>query len=283
MPGKAAEVLRPASQETCPSENSLAALPEGQQGGCDDISRFIGAARRARSARFRLLISSRHIHGDPMHIEPGVLNASKVIYANVTAASALVAYLPPLLRKPHEIVKIALAAIFFSLFMEAFHMPAGPSELHFVGASAVYFVFGFLPALFGFAIGLLLQGLIFEPQDLVHLGVNSLSLMVPLIAVHALGGRRYFADDAFKPRLSWAEIVKFDAAYYAGVVGMVGFWLALGTEATPFASWALFAASYLPLVLCEPLFTFAVLKLLGKLDPANPIRMATAVDALAVA
>ena len=52
------------------------------------------------------------------------------------------------------IVKIALAAVFFSLFMEAFHMPVGPSELHFVGASAVYFVFGFLPALFGFAIGL---------------------------------------------------------------------------------------------------------------------------------
>ena len=62
----------------------------------------------------------------------------------------------------------------------------------------------------------------------MHLGVNSLSLMVPLIAVHALGGRQYFADRASKPRLTWAEIVKFDAAYYAGVVGMVGFWLALG-------------------------------------------------------
>ncbi len=218
-----------------------------------------------------------------MHIEPGVLNAGKVLFANVTAVSALTAYLPSLLRRPGEIVKIALAAVFFSLFMEAFHMPVGPSELHFVGASAVYFVFGFRPALFGFAIGLLLQGLIFEPQDLVHLGVNSLSLMVPLIAVHTLRGRQYFADRAAKPRLSWAEIVKFDAAYYAGVVGMVGFWLALGTEATPFSSWALFAVSYVPLVLCEPVFTFAVLKLLGKLDPASPIRRATAVNALAIA
>ncbi len=218
-----------------------------------------------------------------MHIEPGVLNASKVLYANVTAASTLAAYLPPLLRRPSEFVKIALAAVFFSLFMEMFHMPVGASELHFVGASAVYFVFGFLPALFGFAIGLLLQGLIFEPQDLVHLGVNSLSLMVPLIAVHALRGRHYFADRASKPRLSWAEIVKFDAAYYAGVVGMVGFWLALGNEVTPFSSWALFAVSYVPLVLCEPVFTFAVLKLLGRLDPANPLRKVTAVGALAFA
>ena len=218
-----------------------------------------------------------------MHIEPGVLNASKVLYANVTAATALTAYLPRLLRKPSEIVKIALAAVFFSLFMQMFHMPAGASELHFVGASAVYFTFGFLPALFGFAIGLLLQGLVFEPQDLVHLGVNSLSLMVPLIAVHTLSSRRYFADGASKPRLSWAEIVKFDAAYYAGVAGMVGFWLALGSEATPFSSWALFALSYLPLVLCEPVFTFAVLKLLGRLDAASPVRKATAVNSLAIA
>jgi cobalt/nickel transport system permease protein len=218
-----------------------------------------------------------------MHIEPGVLNASKVLYANAAAASTLTAYLPSLFRKPSEIVKIALAAVFFSLFMQMFHMPVGPSELHFVGASAVYFVFGFLPALFGFAIGLLLQGLVFEPQDLIHLGVNSLSLMVPLIAVHTFRGRPYFSDGDSKTKLSWAAIVKFDGAYYAGVVGMVGFWLALGNEATPFASWALFAVSYVPLVLCEPVLTFAVLKLLGKLGAAHPVRKVTAIGALAVA
>ncbi len=218
-----------------------------------------------------------------MHIEPGVLSASKIVYANATAASTLAAYLPSLVRKPSQIVKIALAAVFFSLFMEMFHMPVGPSELHFVGASAVYFVFGFVPTLFAFAIGLLLQGLLFEPQDLVHLGVNALSLTVPLIAVHGLRGRRYFAESENKARLSWAEIVKFDAAYYAGVVGMVGFWLALGTEATPLASWALFAVSYVPLVLCEPVFTYSVLKLLGKLSAESPIRKATAIDALAIA
>jgi ABC-type Co2+ transport system permease subunit len=218
-----------------------------------------------------------------MHIEPGVLSASKILYANVTAASTLTGYLPSLIRKPSAILKTALAAVFFSLFMESFHMPVGPSELHFVGASAVYFVLGFFPALFGFGIGLLLQGLIFEPQDLVHLGVNSLSLMVPLIAVHAASGRRFFAEDASKKRVTWPEIVKFDAAYYAGVVGMVGFWLALGTEATPVQSWAFFAASYLPLVLCEPVFTFAALKLLGRVDADSPLRKVTAVNALAIA
>jgi cobalt/nickel transport system permease protein len=218
-----------------------------------------------------------------MHIEPGVLNPAKVLYANVAAASTLTAYLPSFFRKPSLIIKTALAAVFFSLFMEVFHMPVGPSELHFVGASAVYFLFGFLPALFGFAVGLLLQGTFFEPQDLVHLGVNSLSLMVPLVLVHGLRGRHYFEQSETKRRVTWAEIVKFDAAYYAGVVGMVGFWLALGNDATPVSSWALFAASYVPLVLCEPVFTYAILKLAGKLDQAGQIRKMTAIDALAVA
>jgi cobalt/nickel transport system permease protein len=216
-----------------------------------------------------------------MHIEPGVLTASKFLSADVAAVSTLTAYLPSLFRKPAEIAKVALAAVFFSCFMEVFHMPVGPSELHFVGASAVYFVFGFLPALFGFAIGLLLQGLLFEPQDLVHLGVNSLSLIVPLVAVHAFYGRKYFGQGAGEMRLNCADIVKFDAAYYAGVTGMVAFWLSLANTATPFASWALFAVSYLPLVLCEPIFTYAVLKLLGRLGAESSIRKLTAVDALA--
>ena len=97
-----------------------------------------------------------------------------------------------------------------------------------------------------FALGLALQGLLFEPQDLVHLGVNSLSLMVPLIAVHAAFGRRFFAGSGIETR--WASALRFDAAYYAGVVAMVGFWLALGQEPTPLQSWATFAASYLPLI-----------------------------------
>jgi ABC-type Co2+ transport system permease subunit len=218
-----------------------------------------------------------------MHIEPGVLAASKVMYANAAALGALGAYSPSLIAGPAAIVKTLLAAAFFSVFMELFHLPVGASELHFVGASAVYVTFGFLPTLFGFAIGLLLQGLLFEPQDLVHLGVNALSLIVPLIATHALLGRRFFAEGPSKLPVRWLAIVKFDALYYSGVVGMVGFWLLLGNEATPLSNWAIFALSYLPLVLCEPIFTFAVLKLLGRLDEDSPVRRLTALGRLSVA
>lgn len=60
----------------------------------------------------------------------------------------------------------------------------GPSELHFVGAMPINIIFGLIPTLLGFGLGLLLQGLWFEPAGLVNLWVNTLSLVIPLIAVH---------------------------------------------------------------------------------------------------
>lgn len=217
-----------------------------------------------------------------MHIEPGVLDAAKVMGANAAAVATLAAHAPKLVRSPDAIVKTVLAAAFFSVFMEIFHMPVGPSELHFVGASAVYFTFGFLPTMFGFALGLLMQGLLFEPQDLVHLGVNSLSLIVPLVAVHAAVGKRFFAEGEARERVTWRRIMGFDAAYYSGVVAMVGFWLLLGEEATPLADWATFALSYLPLVLCEPVFTWVALKGIDRATVASRLRRFTAIDRLAL-
>lgn len=217
-----------------------------------------------------------------MHIEPGILAAPKLVYANATAVATLAAHASGYLKRPGDILRTVLAAVFFSIFMEIFHMPVGPSELHFVGASAVYFVFGFLPTLFGFAIGLALQGLLFEPQDLVHLGVNSLSLMLPLVATHLVLGRQFTKGEAGR-LASWREIVKFDAMYYAGVTGMVGFWLALGQEATPVADWALFAVAYVPLTVCEPIFTAGVVRLLGAAKSNRFVATATNIGALRLA
>ena len=197
-----------------------------------------------------------------MHIEPGALNAAKVLYGHAAAIATLLVYAPRWITRLDQVAKTLLAAAFFSLFMQVYHTPVGVSELHFIGASAIYFIFGFLPTLFGFAIGLLLQGLVFDPQDLVHLGVNSLSLMLPLIAAHGLFGRRLF--DSESRRLNWQEVVRFDAVYYSGVVAMVGFWLALGEEPLPLDNWLLFAASYAPLVFCEPLITCLAVRLLKR-------------------
>jgi cobalt/nickel transport system permease protein len=190
-----------------------------------------------------------------MHIEPGLLAQTKVIAANTAALAVLASQAPALLRRPTLWLRTGLAALFFTLFMQAFHMPVGPSELHFIGAMPIYLLLGFLPTLFGFALGLGLQGLLFEPQDLVHLGVNALSLMVPLIVLHKTLGQRLNSAS-----LNAAQILKLDGVYYAGVTLMVGFWLTQSSDAFALADWARFAASYLGVVALEPLFTLGLVR-----------------------
>lgn len=198
-----------------------------------------------------------------MHIEPGVLSSVKLAYANQTAFITTSAFLPSLLRKPEKIIRTGLAALFFSILMQLFHAPIGASELHLIGASTIYCLFGFIPTLLGFALGLLLQGLAFEPTDLIHLGVNALSLMLPLISAHALIGRRFIdSSRAERAPLTWRSVAGFDSIFYGGVVTMVGFWLLNSSASTPLAQWGWFALAYLPLVLLEPLLTLALVRLI---------------------
>ena len=192
-----------------------------------------------------------------MHIEPGVLAAGKVAAANVAALALVAAAAWPVARRPALALRTLLAAAFFTLCMQAFHLKVGPSELHFVGAMPMYLAFGLVPTLLGFALGLLLQGLLFEPADLVHLAVNTLSLAVPLLALHATIGRRVGA-------VTLRTVFELDATYYAGVTLMVGFWLSMGTVATPLTEWARFAASYAAVVALEPVVTVAVLLAIGR-------------------
>lgn len=187
-----------------------------------------------------------------MHIEPGLLAQSKLAFAAVAAAGVLSVYLPTWCKSPTLWLRTVLAAVFFSLFMQSFHLQAGPSELHFLGAMPIYLAFGFLPTLFGFGLGLLLQGLLFEPQDLMHLAVNTLSLAVPLMATHYTLGRKL-------QTVTLSTVLKLDSAYYAGVVAMVGFWLAQAQTQVSLAEWGTFASSYLPVVVLEPVITLAVL------------------------
>ena len=217
-----------------------------------------------------------------MHIEPGYIAQAKLMLANVSAVGLMGYYVKDLLRQPADIVRTLLAALFFSLFMQSFHVSVGPSELHFVGAMAMYLTLGFLPTLIGFAIGLLLQGLLFDPMDLPHLAVNSLSLMLPLIAVHYTVGRT-LRDAATGRRVDWASILKLDALYYGGVTTMVGFWLLVADVATPFAAWAAFAGSYLAIVVVEPLVTYGAVRLLKRYEHTRLVDTCFAVKTLKLA
>jgi ABC-type Co2+ transport system permease subunit len=212
-----------------------------------------------------------------MHIEPGIIAQTKILAADATLAGVLAWYGRALLRHPIQLVRVLIAALFFSFFMQVVHVNVGPSELHFVGAMPIYLTLGFLPTLFGFALGLLLQGLLFEPSDLVHLAVNSLSLILPLITVHYTLGRA-LRGATNGHRIDWRTIVKLDSAYYGGVTLMVGFWLLIAEVNTPFAAWATFAASYLMLVAIEPILTYASLQLIKHSRNSALIRTCFAVD-----
>lgn len=193
-----------------------------------------------------------------MHIEIGILSPEKIAYASAAATALLGAHALGLLKSPVAWLRTALAAFFFSVLMQAWHVPVGPSELHLVGAMPIYLLFGFVPTLFGFGVGLLMQALVFEPQDLAHLAINFLSLAVPLVTVHHTLGKKMQG-------INVANVIQLDAVYYAGVTLMVGFWLSISSDAAPVADWALFAASYVSLVAIEPLLTIGLVALVGHL------------------
>lgn len=218
-----------------------------------------------------------------MHIEPGFVQPAKIVMANAGAATVLVwaakEQIKDWAKAPWTFVKTGLAAVAFTVFMQSFSAPVGPSELHFTGAMVMYLTLGFWPALMGFALGLLVQGLVFSPWDLMHLGVNALSLMLPLIAVHFTLGKALFDENA-KRRLNFATMVKLDAMYYAGVTSMVGFWLLVGGAQTAFTAWLTFAASYLVIVAAEPLLTFAVVGGLKKIQDKRLVQKLFVVNQL---
>lgn len=196
-----------------------------------------------------------------MHIEPGIIDPLRVAAANAVALAVVASQLPALVRAPLNFVKVGLAAIVFSVLMQAWHLPVGPSELHLIGATTVYLLFGFAPSMVGFALGLLLQGFFFEPADLVHLGVNSLSLMLPLVAVHQTFGKRLLAA-RHADRFTFARVLRIDAVYYAGVSAMVAFWLMISKDAFALSDWGRWALAYMPVFALEALITFTTVTIM---------------------
>ncbi|MBB4955450.1 ABC-type Co2+ transport system permease subunit [Agrobacterium vitis] len=191
-----------------------------------------------------------------MHIEVGIIDPARLAFANAAALSLVASQLPAVVRNPLIVPKTVLSAVAFSALMQLWHLPVGPSELHLIGATTVYLLFGFAPAILGFALGLVLQAFLFEPGDIPHLGVNALSLMIPMVAVHYSFGRRLFAAN-IKDRFTLGKVLRLDATYYAGVSAMVGFWLMISNDAFAATDWARWVAAYAPVFVVEACITFA--------------------------
>lgn len=163
--------------------------------------------------------------------------------------------------------------------MQSVHLSAGAFELYVVGAMPVYLLLGFIPALLGAVLALLIQGTLLDAHHLPQLALSGLALLVPLIAVHFTLGRK-LGTLTNGHHICWRSLLKLDAMYYAGVTGIAGVWL-LMTEATlPFAALGMFATVCFAIAALESACIYSILRLrkfhqrAGRARFASPLRCA---------
>lgn len=202
-----------------------------------------------------------------MHIEPGLVDSTKIVlsYATAVAAGSYAAKVAwDDLREKGTVSlaarsAIATAAVF--CFFQVFpHYPVGVSEVHFILGTSLFLILGAAPAAIGLALALLLQGLLFEPKDLPQYGMNITTLLVPLFALQALA-KRIIAPATAYVDLTYRQTLALSTAYQGGVVAWVAFWAIYGAGfgAENLAAVTSFGAAYVAVVLVEPLADLALL------------------------
>jgi ABC-type Co2+ transport system permease subunit len=219
-----------------------------------------------------------------MHIEPGLVDGTKIAlsYATAVAAGGYATRLAYDCAREKGIVSLAArtaatTALVFSFFEILPHFPVGVSEVHFIFGSTLFLIFGAAPAAFGLALGLLLQGLFFQPSDLPQFGMNVTTLLVPLFAINALAARVIARDTAYVD-LKYRQALSLSSAYQAGIVAWVAFWALYGrgVGAENLSSIATFAGSYALVIVIEPLVDLGVLALAKSLRRLSDGAMVTA-------
>lgn len=202
-----------------------------------------------------------------MHIEPGIVDGSKIALSYVTAAGAAgvtAKYAWDSIKErglSSLVVRSAIATVGVFIFFEVLpHVAVGVSEVHFILGTTLLLILGAAPAAIGLALGLLLQGVLFAPGDLPQYFVNVTTLLVPLFAVNELAKRIITPGTAYVD-LSYGQVLKLSALYQGGIVSWVAFWAfyGQGVTAETFAAVGSFGLAYMTVVLIEPLIDLAVL------------------------
>jgi ABC-type Co2+ transport system permease subunit len=202
-----------------------------------------------------------------MHIEPGLVDATKIglSYATAAAAGGYTVKLAVDTVREQGFASLAVRTVATTLlvftFFEIFpHYPVGVSEVHFILGTTLFLIFGAAPAALGLALGLLLQGMFFAPDDLPQYGMNVTTLLVPLFAIAALANR-IIAPHTPYVDLKYAQALALSTTYQAGIITWVAFWAMYGAGfgAENLSSIATFGTAYLSVILIEPLADLAVL------------------------
>jgi ABC-type Co2+ transport system permease subunit len=202
-----------------------------------------------------------------MHIELGLVVGPKIVlsYATTIAAGTYALKLASGAACENGIAHIfsrtiLATALVFAFFEVLPHYPVGVSEVHLILASTLFLLLGPAPAALGLALGLLIQGLFFEPQDLPQYGMNVTTLLVPLFGLAALADRIIPCKTPYVD-LRYSQALALSTSYQGGVVVWVAFWALYGggVNAANFSSIRSFGAAYILVVLIEPLADLAVL------------------------
>jgi ABC-type Co2+ transport system permease subunit len=198
-----------------------------------------------------------------MHIEPGIVDGTKIVLSYATAATAAgyAAKLAADTIREQGAMSFATRGAAATVLVFP-HFSVGVSEVHFIFGSTLFLIFGAAPAACGLALGLLLQGIFFVPTDLPQYGMNVTTLLVPLFAIAAMADRVIARDTAYVD-LKYRQALSLSTAYQAGIVAWVAFWAIYGRGlgAENLSSIATFAGSYALVIVVEPLVDLGVLAL----------------------
>lgn len=202
-----------------------------------------------------------------MHIETGVVQGAKMVLSYGTAAVSLGIAAKLAVQSLQQsgafslIIKTLISTLLVFVFFEVMpHHPIGVSEVHFILGSTLFLILGTVPAAFGLALGLLLQGLFFAPFDLPQYGINVTTLLMPLFAVSFLAQKIIPAKTAYKD-IAYKDAFKLSFAYQGGIVAWVAFWALYGQGfgIENLSAVGSFSIAYLGVVLVEPFVDLAVL------------------------
>lgn len=202
-----------------------------------------------------------------MHIEPGVVDGAKMMFAYGSAAAAAAYSLKlavddlKVSNLPAFVLRAVVATVGVFVFFELMpHFSVGISEVHFILGTTLFLLLGAGAAAAGLVLGLLIQGAFFAPSDLPMFAVNMTTLLFPLFALHGLA-KRIVPEARAYVDLDYTQVLKMSAVYQGGIVAWVAFWAIYGQGfgAENMHSVLTFGAAYMLVVVIEPLADLAVL------------------------
>ena len=202
-----------------------------------------------------------------MHIEPGVVNETKMALSYAVAAGAAgltIKYSIDTLRQSKStafVLRFTMAALLTVFFFEVLpKFPVGVSEVHFIFGSTLFLLFGAAPAAIGLAAGLAIQGLFLAPTDLPQYFMNASTLLFPLFAISWVAGRIISPNTAYVD-CTYKQVLKLSASYQSGIVAWVAFWAFYGQGfgADNISEVTGFGLAYLSVIVIEPIVDVVLL------------------------